>query len=134
MKLAIRLPILFILVLGLGSLVAQGIRKVRHEQQTRAMLLQVQAAVQDYHVDQERYIPRQELTGSQLISVLSDFGFLNELPINPWTHELWKLDGEEPDFLRYATDPNFETYALRALNPKTGEVVLEIDSVEQPSL
>lgn len=134
MKWAIRISILAVLVLGLGSLIAKGIQQVRHEQQTRAMLLQVQAAVQDYHVDQERYIPREELTGSQLISVLADFGFLKDLPINPWTLEPWKLDGEEPDFLRYATDPSFETYALRALDPKTGEVFLEIDSVEQPSL
>tara|TARA_R110002096_G_scaffold54517_5_gene140541 strand:- start:10939 stop:11343 length:405 start_codon:yes stop_codon:yes gene_type:complete len=134
MNWVIRISILAALVLGLGSLLLRGVQSVRHEQQTRTMLLQIQAAVQDYHVDQERYVPREELTGSQLIGVLSDFGFLKELPINPWTRETWKLDGEEPDFLRYATDPNFETYALRALDPRTGEVLLEIDSVEQPSL
>lgn len=119
---------------GLSWLVASGIREVRHERAIRSMLLSVQTALQDYHVDQERYIPRESLTGSEIISVLSDFEFLSELPVNPWSGEMWKLDGVEPDHLVYKTDSGFETYALRALDPKSGAVVMELDSEENPSL
>jgi len=114
--------------------VVGGLRERRHEHRVRTLLLEVQRALQVYHVDQERYIPRQELKGAEIIAVLSDFGFLEDLPVNPWTRERWKLDGQEPDYLRYQTDPQFETYALRALDPRTGEVEFEIDRVENPSL
>ncbi len=133
-SLLVRTTIVALIVAGLSTIVSRGVRSVRHEHRARQMLLHIQAALQDYHVDQERYIPRQELTGTELLNVLTDFGFLKTLPVNPWTNETWKLDGVEPDHLRYATDPNFETYALRALNPKTGETWLEIDSVSRPSL
>ena len=122
------------MALLLGWPLVRGMESVRLEARVRTMLLEVQQALQDFHVDQERYIPREELEGTQLLGVLSDFGFLEALPINPWSGEAWKLDGEEPDFLRYATDPNFETYALRALDPRTGEVFLEIDRTQVPHL
>ena len=125
------------LTLFIGSLawlVLDGLGQVQKDAKIREMLLSVQAALQDYHVDQERYIPRQKLTGSEIISVLSDFEFLDELPPNPWTGSKWKIDGVEPDFLVYETDPNFETYALKALDPETGKVAMEIDSEENPSL
>ena len=125
---------LLIFVTGLGWVVASGIQKVRFEAEIRRMLLSVQTALQDYHVDQERYIPREKLTGTEIITVLSDFEFLDELPPNPWSGTAWKLDGEEPDHLVYETDPNFETYALKALDPKSGEVMMELDSEENPSL
>ncbi len=129
-----RLGILTLIVGGLLWLVSRGVQTVQHEHRVRTMLLEVQAALQDYHVDQERYIPREELTGAQMIGVLADFGFLKPLPLNPWTNQPWKLDGTEPDFLRYTTDPNFETYSIQALDPKTGGVLLEIDSVSHQSL
>lgn len=119
---------------SLGWLISDGMRQVRLEADTRSMLLSVQTALQDYHVDQERYIPRQNLSGTEIITVLSDFDLLNELPLNPWTAIQWKLDGVEPDHLVYETDPNFETYALRALDPESGEIVMEIDSESNPSL
>ena len=119
---------------GLSWLIVDGIQKVRHEADLREMLLAVQTSLQDYHVDQERYIPRKKLTGTEIISVLNDFEFMDELPINPWTGNVWKLDGEEPDFLVYETDPVFETYALKTLDPGSGKVVMELDSEENPSL
>ena len=118
----------------LGWLISSGLRQVHREANIREMLLTVQSALQNYHVDQERYIPRQKLTGTEVISVLSDFDFLPKLPLNPWSGETWTLDGKEPDFLVYETDPNFETYALKALDPRSGQVILEIDSEENPSL
>ena len=123
-----------IFLTGLGWLVFDGLTDLRLEAQTRDMLLDVQRALQDYHVDEERYIPREKLTGTELMAVLSDFEFLKELPVNPWSGENWKLDGKEPDFLIYETDPNFETYALRALDPKSGEVTMELDSESNRSL
>lgn len=125
---------LAIFVTGLGWVVIHGLQTVAHENRTQAMLLAVQSALQDFHVDQEQYIPREKLTGSEMISVLADFEFLETLPINPWTKQPWKLDGEEPDYLVYQTDPNFETYSLRAMHPKTGEVYMELDSEENRSL
>ena len=124
---------LAVFIVGLGYPIFSGLRQVHREEEIRSMLLMVQTSLQDYHVDQERYIPREKLTGTEVISVLSDFGFLNELPPNPWSGTAWKLDGEEPDYLVYETDPNFETYALKALDPKSGEVVMELDSEENPS-
>lgn len=125
---------LILFVGGLGWLIFSGISQVRQEKAIREMLLEVQSALQDYHVEQEQYIPRLELTGTEVITVLSDFDSLKKLPLNPWSGETWRLDGEEPDHLIYQTDPSFETYALRALHPKTGKVVLEIDSESNPSL
>lgn len=125
---------LAIFVTCLGWLLVHAAALVRHETRVRELLLTVQSALQDYHVDQERYIPRETLTGTELITVLLDFEFLEDVPMNPWSSEEWKLDGEEPDFLVYETDPNFETYALRAIDPKSGEVILELDSEENPSL
>lgn len=125
---------LLLILAGLAWPVTHAIHSKRQENQVRTLLLTVQRALQEYHVSQERYIPRQELTGNELIAVLADFGFLKKLPLNPWSGVPWKLDGKEPDFLRYRTDPNFETYALSALDSKTGQVFLEIDSVKQPSI
>ena len=118
----------------LGWLLSNAASRVRHQAKIRELLLTVQTALQDYHVDQERYIPRETLSGTELITVLLDFEFLEELPHNPWSNEDWKLDGEEPDYLVYETDPNFETYALKALDPNSGQVVVELDSEENPSL
>ena len=125
---------LAIFVTSLGWLLAHAAARVRHEAEVRELLLTVQSALQDYHVDQERYIPRESLTGAELITVLLDFEFLDDLPMNPWSDTEWKLDGEEPDFLVYETDPNFETYALKAIHPKSGKIVMELDSEENPSL
>lgn len=125
---------LSVFVTSLGWLIFDGLNQVKKEAKMRAMLLSVQSALQDYHVDQERYIPREKLSGQEIISVLSDFEFLDPLPLNPWSGKTWKLDGQEPDHLVYETDPNFETYALKVLDPKTGKVLMEIDSEENPSL
>lgn len=114
--------------------VASGIHRVQETHRVRQLLLTVQHALQEYHVDQERYVPRPQLRGAELIAVLADFGFLKPLPLNPWTGTRWQLDGREPDHLRYESDPEFRTYALRSLDPKSGKVLLEIDSVRHPSL
>lgn len=118
----------------LGWILFSGVQSIAHESRTREMLLAVQTALQNFHVEQEQYIPREKLTGSEVISVLSDFEFLEPLPINPWSKQAWKLDGEEPDYLVYETDANFETYSLKALHPKSGEVFMELDSEENRSL
>jgi hypothetical protein len=126
--------VVFLIFLGLSWTVHREVRKLRHEHRVRSMLLVIQEGLQRYHVDQEKYIPRAILTGSELIRVLLDFEFLAEVPLNPWTGLAWALDNEEPDHLRYQTDPQFETYALRALVPDSDEILLEIDSVHHLSL
>lgn len=121
-------------VAGLGWLVRSGIGEVVEERENRTFLLGVQQALQDYHVEQERYVPRQRMSGYELLGVLSDFGHLDELPINPWSGQTWKLDGEEPDRLVYETDPAFETYSLKIMDAKGQGVMMELDSESNPSL
>lgn len=118
----------------LGGLILKGLAEVRQRERHRALLLEVQQALQKYHVDQERYVPRRELKGSELIAVLDDLGFFPALPVNPWTGQKWKLDGQEPDHLAYRTDANFETYALRILAPDGGQTLMELDSEAKISL
>ena len=129
-----RTLIVGLIAVGFGWPLKAKIEQKRHDAELRDLLLVVQDALQRFHVDQEKYIPRTELKGAEMINVLLDFGFLDGPPYNPWTGEAYVLDGEELDFLRYASDPNFETYALKAMDAKTGVVRLEIDSVEHLSL
>ncbi len=129
-----RIGWLVVFVTALGWPIRNAIQQVHREAGIRNLLLEVQAALQNYHVDQERYIPRVKLTGTEIISVLSDFGFLSKLPVNPWSGVSWKLDGREPDYLVYETDPRFETYSLKAIDAKNGTTVLELDSEENQSL
>lgn len=113
-----------------------GVAEVRERARHKALLLEVQRALQAYHVDQEMYVPREEMAGAELIGVLNDFGFLEPLPMNPWSGAVWALDGEEPDGLRYGTDTNFATYILWTLedSEEGARVVLELDSLEHTSL
>lgn len=134
MKALRRIFWLSIMVLGLAWPIQRGIADVREQKAYRQLLLEVQAALQNYHVDQERYIPRETLAGAEVIGVLSDFGFLEPLPHNPWTGQSWTLAEGETDFLRYRSDPNFETYALYIVSPNTGETIMELDSVSATSL
>jgi len=119
------------MVAGLAWPIAHGVRQVREDKALRALLLDVQAALQAYHVDEdtgETYIPREAMSGQELLTVLSDFGFLDPLPKNPWTGETWTLLEGEADFLRYESEGQFKTYALRTVDPKTGLVTMELDS------
>jgi|GEM_PF-2765423 len=112
-----------------------GIKTQRLEQAEKTLLLTVQKALQNYHVDQERYIPRETLSGHELLGVLSDTGFLDEpFPNNPWTGVPYSLLEGEPDRLRYQTDPSFETYSLQTLHRTRDEVTRELDSVDSTSL
>lgn len=127
----------FWIVLMLGLLawpLWRGVGEVRQTAREKTLLLEVQRALQNFHIDQERYVPRETLGGHELLTVLDDFGFLDSLPQNPWTGEPYTLAAEEPDFLEYGSDPAFETYVLRTLDPKTGETSLELDSMESTSL
>lgn len=134
MRVLRRLFWLALAVAGLGWLIRSGVVQVVEERENREFLLGVQQALQDFHVDQERYVPRQRLSGHQLLGVLADLGHLDELPANPWTGDTWKLDGEEPDRLVYETDPAFETYSLIIMDSTGKEVVMELDSESNPSL
>lgn len=121
-------------VAGLGWLIQSAILQVAEERDNRTFLLEVQQALQDYHVEQERYVPRLRMSGYELLGVLADFGNLEQMPNNPWSGEIWKLDGEEPDRLVYETDPAFETYSLKIMDSAGIEVVMELDSESNPSL
>jgi len=124
-----------LMLAGLSVPLWIGVRTLRLEHAEKNLLLSVQQALQNYHVDQERYIPRETLSGHELLSVLSDSGFLEEpFPINPWTRVPYSLLKGEPDHLRYQSDPLFETYTLQTLHPTNDKISRELDSVNSTSL
>lgn len=103
----------------------------REERRVRAMLLTVQEALQNYHVDEEIY-PRNPMPGAELIAFLKEEGFLEEPPENPWTRGAYEVGGE--DRLRYRTDALAETYELTVSRPESDEVQFRLDSTENQSL
>lgn len=116
------------------AVLAPNIQHVRREAQVKRTLLTIQHALQDFHVDKETYVPKMEMTGGELISLLKRLNFLKEPVLNPYTGRDYALDGKETDRIRYRTDEAFETYALQALHFDRNDVWLEIDSVQHQSL
>lgn len=134
MKIARRGFWLCLMLAGLSVPLVNGIRDVRMENEMKTLLLHVQEALQRFHVEQERYIPREEMTGAELLSVLEDFDYLNDLPHNPWTRKRYTLEDGEADGLRYRSSGEFMVYSLQARDPSTDEVLLELDSEALTSL
>lgn len=111
------------------------ILELKRKSRISAALHQIQASLQDYHVDQERYVPSLNMRGAELISILSESGFFNDSIINPYTGKMYSPnEPEESDRILYRSDEQFETYALQALHFHSDEVWLEIDSVANHSL
>jgi len=125
---------LLVMLLIAGAVVAKPLHTAKVENRAKSTLLELQRALQEYHVDQERYVPQLELKGTQLISLLLDFGFLESAPMNPYTGQPYNSAEGEPDRIRYRTDEAFETYSLQFLHFSDEETWLEIDSVAHHSL
>jgi hypothetical protein len=130
----IRSCLLAILIAGTVIALWPFFREIRHEHQVKAMLLEVQRALQEYHVAEELYPKDFPLTGAQLIQLLIETGHLENPPRNPWTGHPYRLDGAEEDHLTYRSDQLAETYELQALDPATGEPWMTLDSTEHQSL
>lgn len=122
-----------LLVASLGAaLLLPPLREKRREERVRALLLEVQEALQRYHVREELY-PKVPLHGAELIDLLVAKGHLDAPPLNPWTGEPYRPGGNE-DWLRYRTDSLAETYELLVLSPGTETVKYRLDSTENQSL
>ncbi|MEX2579231.1 MAG: hypothetical protein WD342_09240 [Verrucomicrobiales bacterium] len=121
------------LVAAAGAwLVGAPLQKKRTELRLRTMLLEVQEALQNYHVAEELY-PKRMMSGGELVEQLVESGFLDEGILNPWTRKPY-LESTEEDWLRYRTDSLAETYELIVLHPDSEDVQFRLDSTDNQSL
>ena len=118
----------------IATTLAGAARQYRFEKQSRATLLTLQRAVQDYHVALEHYPKKTPQSGVELVELLIKSGHLQTPPRNPWSGQPYAAG--QPDGIRYRTDEVAETYALEALGPDlTPEQPLwQLDSTEHRSL
>ncbi len=131
---------LALFVIGLLAIILPVWRAMearRFEATSKVTLLEIQRALQDYHVAEEIYPRRSPMTGAQLVAFLIDSGHLEAPPTNPWTRRPYRIeDPEQPDGITYRTDELAETYALesRSLNPAHESIAWQLDSNEHHSL
>ena len=131
-----RLLILLALAAGVYAIaLAPAIRAKRTDEGVKTLLLAVQRAMQDYHVEEEIYPATTPMSGSSLISLLVDQGYLEEAPHNPWSGQRWELPDDPIDWLVYETDGLAESYALIAYRSEAKERVHHtLDSSANQSL
>ena len=129
-KILIRATGVVILAGAAAVLLAPPIAEKRESRRVKAMLLQVQAALQNYHVDEEIY-PRRMMTGAELVQFLQEKKSLETPPENPWSGGPYATGG---DWLRYRTDQLAETYELIVVYPGTDDIQFRLDSTENQSL
>lgn len=129
-KILIRATGVVILAGVAAVLLSPSIAEKRESRRVKAMLLQVQAALQNYHVDEEIY-PRRMMPGAKLIQFLQEKKFLETPPENPWSGGHY---AEGDDWLRYRTDQLAETYELIVVYPETEDIQFRLDSTENQSL
>lgn len=125
-----------LLLVFLGAVLLHGpVQVKRLEKDSRRLLLDVQRALQSYHVAKEQY-PAESMSGVALIRMLRESKHLAEVPWNPWERGLYDPEGgaEQEDWLVYRTDRLAETYELVIFRPYTEEVLFRLDSVENQSL
>jgi hypothetical protein len=130
-----RISITLVLAITVLAFLLPSFAEKRLDRRVRSTLLEVQEALQNYHVDEELYPIKTPMTGAELIIVLQESGHLDSPPRNPWTGAPYSPD-EAPtnDRIRYRTDENAETYTLEALRPDSDESHHVLDSTEHPSL
>ena len=137
--LTLALPILLLMVAVIAMTIPlrNAIETRRFEIQSKDTILEIQRALQDYHVEEEIYPRRTPMTGAQLIQFLIDAGHLKNPPLNPWTREPYRIeDSTQPDGITYHTDELAETYALesRGQDPASDSLTWQLDSTEHHSL
>lgn len=135
--LALPLALFGTTVAVIAATVTGPVRALRFSHQSRATLLEIQRAVQDYHVAEEFYPKRTPLSGSELVAFLTASGHLKVAPLNPWTGQPYLPD--EPagqDGILYRTDELAETYSLesRGPDPTSPQPLWQLDSTEHQSL
>ena len=126
-----------IAVIAIVLPVRRAIETRRFEITSKQTVLEIQRALQNYHVDEELYPRRTPMTGSQVIQFLIDSGHLEKPPLNPWTRQPYRVDAPaQPDGIHYHTDELAETYALESAGKSlTPDAPLwQLDSTEHHSL
>ena len=121
----------------IGVAIDRSIETRRFELQSKATLLEIQRALQDYHVAEEIYPRQTPMSGAALVQLLLETGHLDSPPRNPWSGEAYLPDSpEQPDGIEYRTDELAETYALRSLDGTldTDAALWQLDSTEHHSL
>lgn len=109
----------------------------RFELQSKATLLEIQRALQDYHVAEEIYPRRTPMSGAALVQLLLESGHLESPPRNPWTEAAYLPEAtDQLDGIEYRTDDLAETYALRSANRglDADSALWQLDSTEHHSL
>ena len=101
------------------------LRLIKHQHQIRQTLRQVHIGLQNYHVEYEVYVPGPELKMSELIFHLHETGFMDEIPVNPYTGKVF-IENDPDDSMRYRTDEILETFKLEAV--ENGTVVERMES------
>jgi len=122
---------LLLLVVATVGMVMPAWRAERLDRRERAMLLQVQEALQRYHVAEELY-PKRPMSGLELVVLLQEREFLPKAFANPWSGFHYEKAGE--DRLRYRTDPTAETYELIVLEKDGTKEKRRLDSTAHQSL
>ena len=102
-------------------------RQLRHEHRIRKTLNQVHQSLQNYHVKYEAYVPGPTLTLSELIFHLNKYGYMKEIPENPYTGKAY-IKNDPDDHLRYQTDHLLETFKLEALDRTDQKVIQSMES------
>lgn len=123
---------LLAIIAGAALLLLPPLEQKRLEKRIRVTLLEVQTALQEYHVEEELY-PRKMMTGSELVSLLAENDFLEKDVLNPWTKDVYSKS-EGRDYLSYKTDSLAETYELIVYYPGTEKEQFRLDSTENQSL
>ena len=91
-----RIAIPLVLAAAVLAFLLPAFAEKRLDRQVRATLLEVQEALQNYHVDEELYPTKTPMTGTELISILA----------NTTQHSLfWRI--VLTPILNAATTPNF---------------------------
>ncbi|NNE93917.1 MAG: hypothetical protein HKN23_19885 [Verrucomicrobiales bacterium] len=124
--------ILLLLTVSLGILFPAFAER-RLDSEVKQLLLEVQTALQNYHVKEELY-PKSKMSGAGLINLLVETGHLDSPPQNPWTRQIYQVPDDPNDYLEYETDEFAETYTLIARRTGSDDVHHILDSTEHHSL
>ena len=102
-------------------------RQIRREHRVNETLKQIHQSLQNYHVKYEAYVPGPELKASNLIFHLNKTGFMQEIPINPYTGKAY-LVNDPNDRIIYETDELLETFKLKAMNFDDDKILRRMES------
>ena len=102
-------------------------REIKRGNQLKQTLNQLHQSLQNYHVKYEAYVPGPKLKAAKLIFHLHKTGFMEEIPINPYTGKPFMQD-DPNDRITYETDDLLETFKLKAKHFDNDEIIERMES------